>query len=82
MRCPFCGSYNSTVTDTRKKLLPESRIDTVYRRHRCNKCRMRFTTYEHYAKEELQYIKNNPNYKNSEGEIISKLRMGDEIESG
>ena len=81
MRCPFCGSYNTTVTDTRKKLLPGTKIDTVYRRHKCE-CKMCFTTYEHYAKEELQFIKNNSNYKKVNANFVSKSRMGNVIESG
>ena len=40
MNCPKCGSYNTTVYDTR--LEEKSRR----RRRRCNDCEHRFTTYE------------------------------------
>lgn len=63
MRCPACGSYNTTVTDTRRKVIEEkSYIDTVYRRHKCKECGFRFTTYEMYGNDELKMIKTNKKY--------------------
>ena len=42
MRCPYCGSVNDRVVDSR-----ESREGAVIRRRReCNQCERRFTSYE------------------------------------
>ncbi|SOC57571.1 transcriptional repressor NrdR [Chromohalobacter canadensis] len=42
MHCPFCGKYDTKVTDSR--LVAEG--DQVRRRRQCNDCGERFTTYE------------------------------------
>jgi transcriptional repressor NrdR len=42
MRCPFCGSDNDAVRDSR--LVEEGRA--IRRRRFCNHCQRRFTTYE------------------------------------
>ncbi len=42
MRCPFCGTDDTRVTDSR--LANEG--DQVRRRRECNACKERFTTYE------------------------------------
>lgn len=42
MKCPYCGTEDSSVTDSR--LTNEG--DTIRRRRECQKCGRRFTTYE------------------------------------
>jgi transcriptional repressor NrdR len=42
MKCPFCGSDDTQVVDTRANL----EANTIRRRRKCVKCEKRFTTYE------------------------------------
>ena len=42
MRCPFCGSDDTRVTDSR----PVEETNSIRRRRQCDKCGKRFTTYE------------------------------------
>ena len=42
MKCPFCGSEDTQVIDTRANL----EANTVRRRRKCTGCEKRFTTYE------------------------------------
>ena len=42
MRCPFCGSGNTKVIDSR----PAEDGDAIRRRRECETCGKRFTTYE------------------------------------
>ena len=42
MRCPFCATQDTRVLDSR--LINEG--DQVRRRHECNVCKERFTTFE------------------------------------
>ena len=42
MKCPFCGSADTQVIDTRANL----DANTVRRRRKCTSCEKRFTTYE------------------------------------
>src|SRR5213079_1463772 len=42
MKCPFCGSADTQVVDTRASL----EANTIRRRRKCLKCDKRFTTYE------------------------------------
>ena len=42
MKCPFCGSDDTQVVDTRANL----EANTVRRRRKCVTCEKRFTTYE------------------------------------
>jgi transcriptional repressor NrdR len=42
MKCPFCGSEDTQVIDTRANL----DANTVRRRRKCTGCEKRFTTYE------------------------------------
>ena len=51
MRCPFCGSAESRVVDTREV------GDGIRRRRECQSCSQRFTTYEQIAKVNLLVIK-------------------------
>jgi len=51
MKCPFCGSSQSRVIDTREV------GDGIRRRRECQGCRQRYTTYEHVAKVNLLVVK-------------------------
>ena len=42
MKCPFCGSDDTQVVDTRASL----EANTIRRRRKCVQCEKRFTTYE------------------------------------
>jgi transcriptional repressor NrdR len=55
MRCPKCGSSEDRVIDSR-----EAREGHAIRRRReCNRCGLRFTTYETVEREELRVVKRN-----------------------
>lgn len=47
MKCPYCDSLNTFVVDTRMNV--DGTIKR--RRHQCNECSERFTTYETYTAE-------------------------------
>lgn len=49
MRCPFCGSYQTIVLDSRQ----HEQFNRRYRRYYCSDCGKRFTSYE-VTKEELE----------------------------
>ncbi len=51
MKCPFCGSQKSKVTNKR----PSGK--GIRRRRECLKCKKRYTTYETVAKDEIFIIK-------------------------
>ena len=53
MRCPFCGSAKTEVTDKR-----DTESETR-RRRECLKCKKRFTTYERLEAKNLRVIKKN-----------------------
>lgn len=53
MRCPFCGSKNDSVIDSRSSKNGSS----VRRRRECLKCKRRFTTYEYVERTPLMVIK-------------------------
>lgn len=42
MKCPYCGSNENDVVETRDS----EDLDTIRRRRECRKCQKRFTTYE------------------------------------
>jgi transcriptional repressor NrdR len=42
MKCPFCGSEDTQVVDTRANL----EANTIRRRRKCVQCEKRFTTYK------------------------------------
>lgn len=42
MKCPYCGSENTRVTDSR----PVDESNSIRRRRQCDSCGKRFTTYE------------------------------------
>lgn len=53
MRCPFCGSENTSVKDSR----PAEDNMSVRRRRACERCGGRFTTFERVQLRELFVIK-------------------------
>lgn len=53
MRCPFCGSENTAVKDSR----PAEDNTAVRRRRGCENCGARFTTFERVQLREITVIK-------------------------
>ena len=53
MRCPFCGSENTAVKDSR----PAEDDTAVRRRRGCESCGARFTTFERVQLREITVIK-------------------------
>ena len=53
MRCPFCSSEDTRVTDSR----PVEETNSIRRRRQCDRCGKRFTTYETIATIPLVVIK-------------------------
>lgn len=53
MKCPYCGSKNQRVVDSRSS--EEGRA--IRRRRECAKCKHRFTTYEYVEESRLMVIK-------------------------
>lgn len=53
MRCPFCGSENSQVKDSR----PSDEASAIRRRRICSDCGGRFTTFERVQLRDLTVIK-------------------------
>jgi transcriptional repressor NrdR len=54
MRCPYCGTLDGRVIDSRD--LDDS--TTVRRRRECSSCRSRYTTYERVESARLVVVKN------------------------
>ena len=57
MRCPYCGSENSRVVDSR----PAEENNAIRRRRACDVCGKRFTTYEKVETIPLIVIKKDQN---------------------
>ena len=55
MKCPFCGSTDTQVLDSRVA----EPGDSIRRRRRCSGCQKRFTTYETVELRLPQVVKNN-----------------------
>lgn len=53
MRCPYCGSEDTRVTDSR----PVEESNSIRRRRQCDSCGKRFTTYEKIETIPLAVIK-------------------------
>jgi len=53
MKCPFCGSIDTRVVNSR----PSDEHSAIRRRRECNNCGRRFTTYERAQFEALMVIK-------------------------
>lgn len=60
MRCPFCGSDDTQVKDSR----PSEDGNTIRRRRFCTKCDSRFTTFERVQLRELTVVKKNGEKRN------------------
>src|SRR4051812_9422884 len=69
MRCPYCGSRQTEVVETRDS----EDLETIRRRRACVKCEKRFTTYERVENVNLVVIK-----KDGKREQFNrdKLRIG------
>ena len=57
MKCPFCGSDNTRVIDSR----PADDNNSIRRRRLCDECNKRFTTYEKVETIPLIIIKKDNN---------------------
>lgn len=53
MKCPYCGSHDTEVVETRDS----EDLETIRRRRECVKCEKRFTTYERIENINLIVIK-------------------------
>jgi len=53
MKCPFCGSHETQVVESRTV----SDVNAVRRRRKCDKCKKRFTTYETLKRTVLWVLK-------------------------
>lgn len=53
MKCPYCGSKDTEVVETRDS----EDLETIRRRRSCLKCKKRFTTYERVENVNLVVIK-------------------------
>lgn len=67
MKCPFCGSTESRVKDSRDI------GDAIHRRRECERCKGRFSTYERVEKFHLMVIKRDQRRESFERE---KLAVG------
>ena len=71
MKCPFCGSDNTRVIDSR----PVDDDNSIRRRRICDNCARRFTTYERIEIIPMVVIKKDNNrepYDRTEREIRSE----------
>jgi transcriptional repressor NrdR len=64
MKCPFCGSAETQVIDSR---------DSIRRRRKCTACQQRFTTYETVELRLPQIVKTNGSREDFE---VSRIRVG------
>lgn len=71
MRCPFCGSEDNKVVDSR----PSKEGHSVRRRRECLSCSKRFTTYEYVEKVPLMVVK-----KDGRREPFSREKLLEGIE--
>lgn len=69
MKCPFCGSAETQVIDSRVS----EAGDSIRRRRRCTACQKRFTTYETVELRLPQVVKSNGNRAEFDRE---RLRVG------
>lgn len=67
MKCPYCGSTESRVKDSRDV------GDAIHRRRECEQCKGRFSTYERVEKFHLMVIKRD---QRREAYDRQKLAMG------
>ena len=71
MRCPFCGSEDSQVKDSR----PTEDGGAIRRRRQCPACGARFTTFERVQLRELVIIK-----KSGDKEVFERDKLARSIE--
>lgn len=69
MKCPFCGSSETQVVDSRVS----EPGDSIRRRRRCLDCQKRFTTYETVELRLPQVVKTNGNRSDFD---VSRIRVG------
>jgi len=69
MKCPFCGSTDTQVIDSRVT----EPGDSIRRRRRCSSCQKRFTTYETVELRLPQVVKTNGTRSDFD---VAKLRNG------
>ncbi len=69
MKCPFCGSGETQVIDSRVS----EAGDSIRRRRRCADCQKRFTTYETVELRLPQVVKTNGNRADFS---VDKIRVG------
>jgi transcriptional repressor NrdR len=69
MKCPFCGSGETQVIDSRVS----EPGDSIRRRRRCASCQKRFTTYETVELRLPQVVKTNGNRADFS---VEKIRVG------
>ena len=69
MKCPFCGSADTQVIDSRVS----DAGDSIRRRRRCAACQKRFTTYETVELRLPQVVKNNGNRSDFD---TDRIRVG------
>jgi transcriptional repressor NrdR len=69
MKCPFCGSADTQVIDSRVS----EPGDSIRRRRRCTTCQKRFTTYETVELRLPQVVKTNGTRSDFD---VGKLRNG------
>jgi transcriptional repressor NrdR len=69
MKCPFCGSFDDQVIDSR----PHDHSSAIRRRRECLECRKRFTTYERPEETSLMVVKSDQRRETFDRE---KLRLG------
>ncbi|MEA5001186.1 MAG: transcriptional regulator NrdR [Endomicrobiaceae bacterium] len=60
MKCPFCGSFEGQVLDSR----PIEHTSAIRRRRQCNQCNKRYTTYERPEEVSLMVIKSDSRREN------------------
>jgi len=69
MKCPFCGSADTQVIDSRVS----EPGDSIRRRRRCVACQKRFTTYETVELRLPQVVKTNGDRSDFD---VAKIRVG------
>lgn len=69
MKCPYCGSLETDVVETRDS----DDLTTIRRRRECKKCQKRFTTYERIENVDLVVIKKDGRRESFDRD---KLRLG------
>jgi transcriptional repressor NrdR len=69
MKCPFCGSAETQVIDSRVS----EPGDSIRRRRKCTACQKRFTTYENVELRLPQVVKTNGNRADFD---VARIRVG------